>query len=402
MRRPATALLGLLLWAPSLGAIEPLETGTVATLPEVGDHWVWVPDRLMAHSLLFDGDTGRALATIDGGTAVTPKPPLFSRRRGEFYSVEIDYSRGRRGDRVDYVTVHDARTLEVTDEVVLPTRTSESNSSVAYTALLDGDRFLATFNQFPHTSVSIVDLDARRFTGEIVTAGCAGIYPTGERRFGMLCGDGSVLSVSLDEGGKPVGTAPAEPFFDAVADPVMMAGARIGPKWIFVSFEGRAHEVDFSRTPATAVGWSLLSDSERQRRWRPGGLQHVAVHRPSRRLYVVVHQGGPGSHKDPGPEVWVFDLDERRRVERFSMPNFTAAFLGATMGVESGGFVSWILQRMLPDPGAHTIAVTQDDEPLLFARSADRGVVAVLDARTGEHLRDLREAGLAGPTLRVP
>ena len=46
--------------------------------------------------------------------------------------------------------------------------------------------------------------------------------------------------------------------------------------------------------------------------------------------------------------------------------------------------------------------VSQDDEPLLFARLADMGAVAVMDARTGDTLRVLGETGLAGPTLRVP
>jgi methylamine dehydrogenase heavy chain len=146
------------------------------------------------------------------------------------------------------------------------------------------------------------------------------------------------------------------------------------------------------------AAWPLVGKGET---WRPGGLQHVALHRASGRLYVVVHEGGPGSHKDPGPEVWVFDVGKRERVGRFAMPNFTAAFLAATLGVGEG-LVSWLLHRLLPGGGAHAIAVTQDDAPLLFARNADLGVVAVLDARTGEHVRNLDEAGLAGPTLEVP
>jgi hypothetical protein len=112
-----------------------------------------------------------------------------------------------------------------------------------------------------------------------------------------------------------------------------------------------------------------------------------------------MHRGGRGSHKAPGPEIWVYDLARRERVDRFEVPNLTAAFLGPMMQVEPGGLVSWGLRRLLPSTGAHSLAVTQDAEPLLFARSAELGAVAVLDARTGEHLRDLSEAGLAGPTL---
>jgi hypothetical protein len=54
---------------------------------------------------------------------------------------------------------------------------------------------------------------------------------------------------------------------------------------------------------------------------------------------------------------------------------------------------------VIPSDGAHTLVVTQDAAPLLFARNAEIGVIAVLDGRSGQHLRNLEEAGLAGPTL---
>jgi hypothetical protein len=117
---------------------------------------------------------------------------------------------------------------------------------------------------------------------------------------------------------------------------------------------------------------------------------------------VIFHQGEAGSHKDPGPEVWAFDLAKRLRVNRIRMPNFTAAFLADSMGLEGGGFSGWLLEALLPDSGADTITVSRDPAPLLFARSSQRGSVAVLDARTGVHLRDLREAGLGGTRLEVP
>jgi methylamine dehydrogenase heavy chain len=375
---PFALLIAAALAAWPAGAIER-ETGSVATLPPVGSHWVWVPDAFLAHSLLFDGDDGEVLATIDAGTTSSPKPPLFSPERGEFYSVEIDYSRGRRGDRLDFVTIYDAESLEVIGEVILPTKTSESAASIGYAALLDGGRFLAAFNQFPATSVSIVDLEARSFVGEIPIAGCAGVYATGPRSFGSLCGDGTVLSVALDDAGRVLGRSSSEPFFDAVDDPVMMAGVRLGRRWMYVSFEGVLHDVDFGASPPRVSGWPLIGEADRDEGWRPGGRQLLALHRATQRLYALVHRGGPGTHKDPGPEVWIFDLSKRERVDRFRM-----------------------LHLILDGGGAHTIAVTQDASPLLFARNADVGVVAVLDARTGEPLRYLEEAGFAGMRLEVP
>jgi hypothetical protein len=116
---------------------------------------------------------------------------------------------------------------------------------------------------------------------------------------------------------------------------------------------------------------------------------------------VIFHQGGSGTHKDPGPEIWAFDLAERERVGRFEMPNFTAAFLAGTVGIDLSSFTGWLLATLLPDDGADIITVSQDEAPVLFARNSNRGAVAVLDARTGEHLRFLLEAGLGGMRLET-
>ena len=389
--------------AAAAAALEPMEQGGVASLPPLGPHLVWVPDRLFAHSLLFDGDTGKMLGSIDAGAVLTPKPPLYARGRGEIYSVDTAYSRGRRGERIDFVTIYDPVTLAVRGEILLPTRTAESNASLAYAELLDGDAFLASFNQFPTTSVSIVDLAARRFAGEIALAGCAGIYPVAERRFATLCGDGTVIAVSLDAAGRKTELAHSEPFFDAVEDPVAMAAARSGTSWWFVSFAGRVHELDFSgKEPRLAASWSLLDDADRAAGWRPGGLQHVALHRGSGRLYTVMHQGGPGTHKEAGPEIWVYDVSKQVRIARFPVPNLAATFLGVNLGAEVGTLLRRVLEWVIPNQGVQSIAVTQDERPLLFARHSELGAVAVLDAASGSHLRDLEEAGLAGPTLVVP
>ena len=74
-------------WAGAAPA-DVAEHATVATLPEVGAHWVWVPDRLLEHSLLFDGDSGEVLGMIDSGgdphtegAGVRARPLLLRRCR---------------------------------------------------------------------------------------------------------------------------------------------------------------------------------------------------------------------------------------------------------------------------------------------------------------------------------
>jgi methylamine dehydrogenase heavy chain len=398
----AAAALGLWAVTAALGASEP-RTPAPATMPKGGKHRVWVTDRIWQHSALFDGDTGQVLGMVEApSVTVTPKLPMHAHDRGEIYVAEVAYSRGRRGDRVDFITIYDDRTLSVAGEVVLPTLTSDANTSLAYAALLDGERFLATFNQFPYASVSITDVARRAFVAEVVTTGCAGIFPTGDRSFATLCGDGTVSVVTLDAEGRGKVTQRSERFFDPVEDPVSMAGVRWGTRWVFVSFEGHVHVVDFaSDPPAVAPSWSLFSDDERAERWRAGGLQHLALHARSNRLFAIVHQGERGSHKAPGPEVWVFDLAKQERLARFALPNFMAAYAAPQFGITRGGTFHRILQSWAPSDGAHSLAVTQDDDPLLFVRNAEVGVVAVLDAKSGEHLRNLEDAGVAGATLGV-
>ena len=403
--RHAIGWLGVLsafwLVCAAVGAVDP--QAEPQRVPTGGDHRVWVTDRIWQHSTLFDGDTGQVVGMIDApSVTVTPKLPMHARRRGEIYSADIAYSRGRRGERVDFITIYDDRTLSVAGEIILPTRTSDANTSIGYAALLDGERFLATFNQFPFASVSITDVGHRLFASEVVITGCAGIFPTGELAFATLCGDGTTAVVKLDAKGHGRVAAHSQHFFDPVEDPVSMAGVRWGTRWVFVSFEGHAHVVDFaSDPPAVAPSWSLFSAADRAERWRVGGLQYLALHAATDRLYAIVHQGERGSHKAPGPQVWVFDLAKRERVARYALPNFMAAYVAPRLGVERGGTFHWMLQSWTPSDGAHSLVVTQDAAPLLFVRNAEIGVVAVLDAKSGEHLRNLEDAGIAGATLGV-
>jgi methylamine dehydrogenase heavy chain len=343
------------------------------------------------------------LGLIDSGMTITPKAPQWSKQRAEIYSVDTIYTRGHHGERKDYVFIYDARTLEVKGEIEIPPRAGDTGTGIALVEMLDGERFLVVLNQSPGSSVSVVDLVKRQFVGEIQTAGCAGVYPAGPRRFGMLCGNGTAVLVMLTEQGELDRITRSAPFFDVVADPVSEKGARNGTSWLYTSFEGHLHDIDFSGdAPLPVKPWSLFSDKERKNDWRVGGGQYLTYHQPSGRLYSIVHEGGPGSHKDPGTEVWVWDAAKHEKITSFSAPNVLVPFIRPQMGIEAGGFVDWLLRALLPNLGVHSIVVTQDDQPLLFVRHADLGAVGVLDAMSGEHLRDLEEVGLSGVLLVLP
>jgi methylamine dehydrogenase heavy chain len=390
---------------PRVGAdLPPEKVGQVMRLPEtVSDHWVWVPDRLFRHSILLDGDTGKMLGAIDSGVQISPKTPLWSRTRNEIYNVDTIYSRGHRGERHDFVVIYDSRTLEVKGEIEIPPKAADTGTGIALVGLLDGGRFIVVLNQSPGASVSVVDVEAMRMVAEVQTAGCAAVFPAGPTRFGMLCGNGTAITVHLKDNGELDRIARSTSFFDVVADPITEKGVRDGSTWWFASFEGLLYEVDFGGdTPTPKAPWPLFTDGELKDEWRIGGAQHLAYHPGTKRLYSLVHQGGPGSHKDPGAEIWVYDVPARKKVAVFTAPSLIVAFLGPQAGFDAEGTFGKVLNFLLPNIGVHSIAVTQDSQPLLFVRNADLGAVGVLDAVSGEHLRDIDETGLSGALLVVP
>jgi len=384
------------------GSFESAERPTVATLPPPGDHWVWVPDRLLGHSLLYNGDSGTVLGMIDSPLQLTPQPPILSAERNEIYSVDVGYTRGNRGERTDFLTIYDLETLAYKDEIVFPTRAATGNTSIGYSSAI-GARFIGVFNQFPATSVSILDLDSRSFVEEIGVSGCSGIYAIDELRFATLCGDGTATVVELTDEGRKSNLIRSEKFFDTLEDPVFTSAGRIGSRWIFVSFGGMVHTVDFSaKTPKASPAWSLVGEPGGSSEWRPGGLQLVAVHAASERLFVVMHEGGPGSHKDAGPQIWSFDLTTKTRIGRIEPPSLSATFLGGMLGIPTDGFSFTLLEWILPADAVHSIAISQDAAPVLFMRNAELGAIGIVDPDDGQVVRILGEAGLFGPTLGIP
>ena len=379
---------------------EPFDELVIKQLTKPGPHWFWVTDTLFRHSQLFDAGSGEMLATLGSAIGAFAKPPVFSPTRHEYYVIEAKNEWGQRGPRTDFVTVYDATTMKAKGQIVIPTQTAESAANLAYGALLDGNRTLLLFNQFPTQSVSIVDLEARSFIASIPTGGCAGVYATGKRSFATLCGNGTIRHVEFDAQGNLSRDDTSSAFFDAVNDPIMMNGARLGERWFFISFAGVVHEVDFSQSPPSTAAWPTVSEADKKEGWIPGGRQISAIHRSSGHFYALYHQGGPGSHKDPGPEVWVFDIKTRTRVHRFALPNMDATALAGMLQM-SGGFSGWLLQQLIPATGADTLAITQDDAPLLILRNSGLPIATVLDARNGAHVRDIEGIGLSGFRLKA-
>lgn len=399
----------LLLAAAGAPAEVPLEQPGRTELLPAGDraHWVFVSDLLLARAALLDLDSGEFLGLVS--TGFLSQGAVFPRSGSEFYWPETFYSRHSRGERTDVVTFYDAQSLAPVDEVVIPPERAVNVLPSANAALSDDQRFLAVFNMTPATSLSIVDVVERRFVGEISTPGCALVYAAGPRRFLMLCGDGGTLSVSLDEQGREARKLRGPAFFDPEADPVTEKAVRSGDTWLFVSFEGRVHPVDVSgEVVRPGEPWSLIGEAERERSWRIGGTQHLAVHAPSRRLFSLVHQGGAHTHKEPGRELWIYDLERRMRIARLELSHPGYSLLSETIEV-GRGWVSplnrlwdFVLDGVMPNPGINSIAVTPDARPLLVTGSQIGGSLAVYDATSLELLRRVSSGNLTTHTLQAP
>ena len=406
MRRPSLgAALGLALAVAGAASAQPEDVGRSLTLPEKpGPHWFWLSDIALHRTAVFDGDKGELLGSISSGTAGLGFVilPLFAKDQREIYSPETYYARGVRGERTDVVTVYDGRTLAPVAEIPLPPKRAEYFPGNAANALSDDRTLLAVFNLTPMASLSIVDVVARKFVTEVATPGCSLVYTAGPRRFFMLCANGAALTVVVDEAGQTT-VARTEPFFDPQKDPITEKAVRRGNEWLFVSFDGMIQPVDVSGTGfKPGERWALFDEADRKDAWRVGGGQHLAVHGPSGRLYVLVHQGGADTHKEAGTEIWVYDIAARKRLLRIPVVSPVASFVGQQAGLDRTSTSRWMLDRTLPNTGVNAIAVTQDDKPILLAAGMMPPTVTVHDATTGDVLKEISEVGLALSLLSVP
>jgi methylamine dehydrogenase heavy chain len=337
-------------------------------------HWVWVNDFVFPHmadgmAYLVDGDTGRYLGTLSTGYSFSHV--LLSRDSRLIYSPETYFSRGTRGKRTDVVTLYDTGTLGVVGEIAIPPKRSSNLPMIGNQVLTDDDRFLLIYNFNPGQSITVVDTKSRKFVREVESPGCALVYPTGPRSFFTVCGDGSLLLVDLDDkGGARQKRTP--PLLSMGGDPVTEKAVRIGRIWYFVSFAGRIYPLEADADHAVVgTTWWLTSEAERKDGWRPGGIQQLAVNADKSRLYAIMHRGGVATHKDPGKDVWVFDVSTRQRVQQIALKNL-----------------------------ATSILLSRDEHPLLFSISIEATDLDIYDAPSGRWVRTVEHIGTT-PTIMV-
>ena len=314
----------------------PEPIGKVETLPaRYPSHWLLVHDFSFFHMSEGEILVVDPLAENLGDQYKGMMPASFiaayqyGAKRNEHYVVESFFARGGRGgDRTDVVTVWDPATLKVTGEVTIPAKRVTGMPKMLMSGLMGGEKFLGVYNFTPAQSVSIVNLEDRTFVAEIPTPGCGFLLPHGERSFSSLCANGSLHTSHLNEDGTLAGTSKTGVVFDPEKDPIFENPGVSNGVAFFPTFQGRILPIDLAdKIPAVRPAWWLTDADERD--WRPGGLNPITV--DSEGLgYLLMHaEGGEGTHKDGGAEVWVFDLAQGQQLGRIALNNWGIS-IGAT------------------------------------------------------------------------
>jgi methylamine dehydrogenase heavy chain len=264
--------------------------------------------------------------------------------RGELYVSETFYSRGVRGDRSDVVSVYAKDSLARIAEIPLPGSKRALMVTKRYASrLIDNDRFLVVFNFNPSASATVVDLERRTVVATVELPGCSLLYPTGERGFTSLCGDGSTLTVHLDDSGRERARFIGAPFFKAHQDPVFDYPAIVDGIAYFVSYAGSVYPLDLrGETPEALDSWSLLDNADRQAGWAPSGWQVIASDGEDRLFVIMRSESFDGSHKSGGDAIWVASMSQKKT-----------------------------LARLLPKANALSLAYVASDTPLLAVTNSE-------------------------------
>ena len=327
----------------------------------------------LGSAYVFDAADGEMRGTL----SLTPWTPTVRRHpgRNEIYAAETHYSRRFGGERSDVLRIYEHATLNPVAEIDVPDKITALHTH--YLAILSGGRYVTVFNMTPAQSVSVVDVEDRRFVGEISTPGCALTLPAGERGFLMMCGDGTLQWIGLDEAGAETARVRSEPFFSVDEDPMFDEPVETPAGWQFLSFEGLAVEasVDGGQI-VVGESWSVLGEDDEG--WRPGGSQPIAYHAGHDLLVVLMHEGKEDTQDQDGTEAWVFHREAERRIGRIKFEE----------GMTAGSLLVVEADRRADKPA---------EEPLLLAAIA--GGVRVFGLRTGKRERIIESTG-GGSLLR--
>lgn len=359
---------------PLSAQVPQAETSDVATLKAMTPRWVFLWSSFSNPGVfIVDGDSGEMQGYIPksewSNFAIAPGGKRY-------YVAESVWTRDTRGERQDLLAVYDGTTLNLTKDIVLPGRFLSVPKAQSF-ALSESGKLGYVYNMAPASSVVVVDLVQLKARGTVETPGCALVLPYGESTFASLCGNGSLSSFSVDSSGHGRLLHSVQ-FFDPSKDPVFDALALDvqARRAFLVSYEGLVYQVALGDEPQIQPSWSLQvaagltppHDESGEVAWRPGGMQLVAYHRATDRLYVLMHVGEGWTQKHEASEVWVLNASTHGLIRRLPLKD-----------------------------AATNVSVSQDATPLLFV-TGRTPTLSVLDPETGKVLRTVERVG-GGATM---
>jgi len=310
---------------------------------------------------LVDTETRRLKGMLSAGQFATVD---ISIKRQKFYVGETVYSRGTRGTRLDFIAVYDFENMSLVGEIALLPKRSSAVVKAASTAITSDDQYMLVTNMNPATSVSVVDLEDEVVVAEVQTPGCSLVYPQTHGGFFSLCGNGGLVSITLDDKGQEQSRWASEPFNNIDDDPLSEAAELINDVWYFVSYQGVVQPIDVSGSkPNILPSWSLTTEAEADQNWRPAGWHGKAGHEDGLLWVAMLPDGYNGSHKDPATHIWLFSTKTAKRLETITL-NVPAVSITATNGAQ----------------------------PQLLVVNIE-GSLDVYDGRTGHFLRSISDLG---------
>lgn len=305
---------------PALAEL-PVEQVTVGKVPPPHPYRLYFTDFSLFHipdakMTVIDGRNLKVESIISTGMFALN---TVSPDRSEIYVVTTYFSKLNRGERSEEILVYDTKTMTIKAEIPYPAHHAQALPYMGTLRTSADGRFIYVQNATPATSISIVNRETGKHVAEVPTPGCYITYPAQtSNRVSTLCGDGTMLTISLDAEGNPIGKKKTAKFFDPDEDALFVSAAQDGDTYHFVSFKGKVIPVNVAgETAVVGTPWSIVDGADAKKGWRPGGYQPIALHKASGTLYVGVHpKGKEGSHKDPAKEIWAFDLATGKRVSR--------------------------------------------------------------------------------------
>ena len=367
MRVITLSILCLMLLAPFANAQITPHTASVETMNDPAENW-FISTSWGEGAYIYDGISGE----MQGLLSLSPQTPAVQPNpaRKEFYAAESYYSRGVHGDRTDVLTIYDYENLSPVAEVEIPQKITILPLRT-YIQLMGDGRHVGIFNMTPAASVTIVDVVDRSLVGEISTPGCALVMAVANNDFLMICGDGTMQLVQLDNDGNESNRVRSREFFSVDDDPVFDRPVPFNGGWLLVSHLGQVFhvtvdgdDIDISRP------WSMITEEDAEENWRPGGGQLKSVHEGTGLMYILMHQGEEYTHHEAGSEVWVVNLGDERRIGRLEL------------AVE-----------------ARNIMVTQESEPKLIV-SDQEGGLHIYDALQLKLDRTIEDPGPAAGLIQ--